>query len=375
MKILIDARMVSETYNGIARYVVLLAKGLREIKNQKGLTYRPVFLVRKGFLDSLASVLFPESAKSFSGFETIEAESSFLHPREVFEIPRILKTHKISLYHSPSFSSLLYSPCPWIVTVHDLNHLQFGGIKEKIYYHFLLKRFSKKATQLLTVSGFSRKELSKWLGMDERKIKVVYNAIDPFFDFPMPQSQMDSILSGFKLKNKEYFICLSNSKKHKNTKLLVTAYLKFKKENKNAPPLVLCLGTKYYKSTTSVIFLNSLSELETKALLSGAKAVFFPSLYEGFGLPPLEGAVCGSPIVVSEIAPHLEALSDVPPSEVHFVQAKDYYGWVQAFSRVMKKEVLPPSLDTQARLLERFSVIRLGETMDGVYKEILEGIL
>lgn len=363
-KVVIDARMVGPALHGVARYVTLMARGLEQVRAGKPLAYEPVFMVR------------PEVARDpgrfgFGSFQTVEAQSEFLSPAEFREIPAILSREKASLYHSPSFASLLTSPCPWIVTVHDLNHLTYGGIKEKVYYRIVLKRFMRNAARLLTISEFSRKEISEWLKKAPQEIEIVPNAIDPSLADPIPAVEVDSVLGKLGLERGRYFFCLSNPKPHKNVGLLVEAFRSFHQQSGGKTPWKLVLSMKEYADVPGVLALGSLPEGQSKAVLAGSGALFFPSLYEGFGLPPIEAVAQKVPLYVSKIAPHQEALVDLRPGEAHWVEPRDFHGWVNAFHRAARAEIAPASDETRSRLLARYETIKLGQNMDRIYRNVL----
>ena len=351
-RVIIDARYVSDALHGMARYTLLMAQGLSGIP----LTYEPVFLIQPG-----------QSSK-FSGFETHELGIPFLHPRELLEIPRALKELRADLYHSPTFSSLAICPCPWIVTIHDLNHRTYGGMKEKIYYQFLLKRFARSAKRILTVSEFSRRELADWLSVAPDKIRVVYNAIDSRLGQEVTEQDLDRVMKKYKLQPGNYFFCLSNPKPHKNVALLVEAFQSFRKENTETP---LVLSMREFSDRLGVRALGSFSDEETRALLAGAKALFFPSLYEGFGLPPVEAAVMGVPLVVSSILPHREALQDLAPDEALWVNPLDVHSWTKAMIRANRGELGATRVETRRAILTRYAVSRLGAEMNAIYQEVL----
>ena len=220
----IDARMVGPIPHGIARYVTFLAKGLTGIRS---LEYEPVFLVSPG-------PPHPELAL----FQTVTLETPFLHPKELIEIPRVLRSLRASVYHSPSFSSLWSCPCASIVTIHDLNHLTYGSWAKKAYYQVLLRHFALNSKAVVTVSEFSRQEISKWLGLPLQKIEIVSNSVEAPPPEP-PQSRSSMILEKLGLESGKYFFCLSNSKSHKNLPFLVRAYGNFRQQQKTTWPLVL----------------------------------------------------------------------------------------------------------------------------------------
>ena len=147
--VLIDARMVGAVLHGIARYVLQLSKGLAALQLQKPLPYEPAFLVSE-----------ETELKEFHPFRTVRAQSSFLSPSEWLEVRWLARREKAALYHSPSFMSLPRLGCTYVVTVHDLNHLQYGSSVQRIYYEVCL-RFLLCASAVVSVSDFSRQEVAQ----------------------------------------------------------------------------------------------------------------------------------------------------------------------------------------------------------------------
>ncbi|MGK5082922.1 glycosyltransferase family 1 protein [Bdellovibrionota bacterium FG-1] len=359
-RIVIDARMVGAVPHGFGRYVSLMVAGLRQVERGMTLPYSPVFLT-----SSQAPMA------TFTGFETVRVGSGFLSPWELIEIPVLLRKLEARFYHSPTFSALLRVPCPWMVTIHDLNHLQFGGRGKKAYYERVLKPFALKAKVIATVSEFSKKELLQWLG--PREIQVIPNALDPCFLEKVDQEEIDPVLKKFNLSRRRYFFCLSNSKPHKNLKTLIAGFEKYRNGHAGAQgwELVLNLSPGEMKGSdsTGVHCLGALPDQEARALMAGAGAVVFPSLYEGFGLPPIEAACLGIPLVVSRIAPHREALADLLQGEVLWVDPMDIEAWAKALARTVAGEVLPSSSESRAQLMRRYSVLNLGIQMDQIYRD------
>jgi glycosyltransferase involved in cell wall biosynthesis len=396
-KVVIDARMVFPQAHGIGRYVKNLAIGLAELAEKRALAYEPIFLTDHRYSGLLPSV-----------FESVPVQAPFLNPSELLEIPSHLKRIGADAYHSPSFSSLAYAPCPWIATVHDLNHLKYGNAKQKIYYHVLLKRFAKKASALLTVSEFAKKELCDWLQLASARVDVAYNAIEPSFVKPLqPLTDADrsefqalSDRKSWNVRSGEYFICLSNSKPHKNLSFLIRAYLDACKDTDytNArqsaiPKLMLSVGAgeldfssddlKNGLMKDQVLFTSHLDDLEARLVLTHARAAVFPSQYEGFGLGPLEAIVSGAPVLVSDIAPHREGLCDFSKDGwTQWLSPADLKAWSQAFKalslaghatldepRVMHAD--SRFIAARNAAIERYSVKRLAEHMDRIYAGVL----
>ncbi|MCM2322168.1 MAG: glycosyltransferase, partial [Oligoflexia bacterium] len=204
-RIVVDGRMVGPIPHGFSRYLTNMARGLLELQESVTLPYELVFLVSK-----------ETPASAFGGFGTVETGAPFLSPLELLEIPVVLRRLNAALYHSPTFSSFpgFTLPCPWVATVHDLNHLRFGSASKRLYYRWLLKPFARKAAALLTVSDFSRRELSAWSGVAETAIEVVHNSLDEAYGRPLPDEAVRPVLERFGLEPGKYFFCLSNPKPH-----------------------------------------------------------------------------------------------------------------------------------------------------------------
>ena len=353
--IVVDARMVGESMHGFARYVTLMARGLSE---KSPLPYDLIFLVHS------------DKAKAqLSGFETHHIRSPFLKPTEIVEIPFILQKLRADFYHSPTFSSLLFSPCPWIITVHDLCHLQWGGIKEKLYYQILLKPFARRAHRLLTVSEFSKKEILAWIG--PKQIDVVYNAILAERVQPSEKERIEATCRSRGLTFGKYLFCLSNPKPHKNVSTLIEAYRIYLARKKNVESVDLVLTLDQAPKLDGLHAIGSVNDREAKDLLAGAKALFFPSLYEGFGLPPVEACALGTAVVVSDIPVHREGLEDLMPAEVKWVLPKDLQGWVEAIECAADSQLVSCSSASSQKILDRYSVKKLGEHMDQIYQSVL----
>ena len=228
-KVVIDARMVFPHAHGIARYVTQIGQGLAHFSasEKEYFPLEPVFLVRSAY---------PE--ESFFGFPIVRVRSPFLSTKELFELPKILKSLKADLYHTPSFSSLIACPCPHMMTIHDLNHLHFGSPKTQLYYQLILKRFAKRAKILTTVSLFSQEEIALWLLRSPDSIPIIPNTIEAeWIQHPLSENT-NRLLNRLELKPKCYFFSTSNLKPHKNLLLLIQAYKDYRQQSAHPLPLV-----------------------------------------------------------------------------------------------------------------------------------------
>lgn len=349
-RVVVDARMVGPHGHGIALYVSQLAEGLAS----HSLGFEPFYLLHT---DCPASHPLRKMAHK-------EVPLRFLEPAELVGIPGALKELNTDLYHSPSFGSLLHYPCPHVQTVHDLNHLRFGNFVQKAYYRFVLLPSLKRARCVLSVCETSAKELQQWLkgyGV-ERTIEVAPNAILPF-----PRSNDEAVLSELGLHPGVFFFALGNPKPHKNLALLERAFRSAQTQNPSLPPLVLSVPGRTEKQ---LVHTGPLGDAAVGALLRNARAVFSPSLYEGFGRPPAEAALEGRLPVASDLPVHREVLAGV--SEAVFLDPQKEEPWAEAFLRYAEGA---PSVSEPSRAWIRstWSVDTLASKMKQVYESALGG--
>lgn len=352
-RVVIDGRMVGEVSHGISRYVRMIAKGLAELP---ALPYEPIFLVAPGM------------APFFAGFETIEMRTPFLDPKEIALLPIALWKAKAKLYHSPSFSSLPAAPCPWVVTIHDLNHLTYGGPMERAYYETLLRSFAERAKAVTTVSEFSKIEIERW--NPRLRPEVVPNAIDP--QFLKEGGEIGPVLAKYGVERERYFICLANDKPHKNLETLVRAFQSFRESGgTGARDFRLLVSARKFAEEPGIVAADGLSDSEVHALIRGSRALVFPSIYEGFGLPPVEGAALGASLIVSDIPAHREALRDLGPGDAVWVKPLAEAEWAAAFRRSAAVGSRPVQRAARERVIARYSAANLGGAMDRIYRRVL----
>lgn len=351
-KILVDARMVGPHPHGIAKFVEGIAAGLSQMAGRG--QYEPFFLVSAN----------TPADSPVRKFTTVHAESAFLSPKEWVELPKLFLKSDIDAYHSPSLSALPWITIPYAVTLHDLNHLHYGGGAKKVYYQTVLKRFVRRARVVTTVSEFSREEIAKWIDAPVESIEMTWNSLEtPAFD--------DSVLARHELKPDQFFMCISGLKPHKNLKVLLEGYRQYRFIVKDALPLAATVSG---QQPPGVIALESIGHSGAmNSLMRQSRAFFFPSLYEGFGRPPVEAAAVGARLAVSDIPPHREGLKGISESAMIWVEPKSVQQWTAAFQKMHgAARVERVSSDQGRMLLDRYSTKSLAEAMDRVYRRLVE---
>lgn len=193
--------------------------------------------------------------------------------------------------------------------------------KTRMWLTLILKRSCRRADRIVTISEFSKREIIKYLHLPEEKITVVPCGVDHNIYHPdYTKQQIQSVLDRYGIR-REYFLYLGTIEPRKNLERLIGAYEKLRKENKDIPQLVLAgkkgwLCDGIYEKVhrlhleDQVLFTGYVSEEDSPLLMCGAKAFLFPSLYEGFGMPPLEAMACGTPVIVSNTSALPEVTGD-----------------------------------------------------------------
>lgn len=337
--------MVKAEGHGIGNYVKQMALGLAE----RNLPFELFYLMDPALPKDHPLRALPHR----------DCAIPFLHPLEPFTLGKEIAKYKPSLYHTPSFASLWRYPCPHIQTVHDLNHLHFGSTPQRLYYAWLLLPSLRRSKQVITVSESSKKEIAAWLKSQgaEREIAVAENAI-----LPIPGPVRPATLEKFHLSPGNYFLALSNNKPFKNLAMLKNAY-RHAARQAQLPPLVISTRG---ESEAGILHAGGLTDEELAPLLAGARALYFPSLYEGFGRPPLEAALAGVVPIVSEIAPHREVLRGV--KEAVFLPAHQADAWADSFLHPPPAGV---AKDSREWILRTYSLENLVGKMERIYTAAL----
>lgn len=203
-----------------------------------------------------------------------------------------------------------------IVTVHDMVYKSFPETvrgRTKYMLDTGLKRSMKRADRIVTDSEFSKQEIIRYFPQFADKIRVVYCGVDTDRFHPVTDmAQIQAVKEKYAI-DRDYFLYLGTLEPRKNLERLMDAYAQFC-QGKSEPPYLVLAGGKgwlddgiYQKVQklhleASVLFTEYVPDGEICPLMCGALAFVFPSIYEGFGLPPLEAMACGVPVLTTHAA-------------------------------------------------------------------------
>ncbi len=237
-----------------------------------------------------------------------------------FHLPLVLQEQRTDLLHMPWFYAPAWATCPMVITVHDLTDLLYPPDGARIIQTgrlFFARRALEKARRIMSVSQAGRRELARVFGIAESKIEVIYNALDErLVREPFP-ADADRILERHAV-NFPFLLYAGNIKPHKNLVRLIEAFAVVKAELYNEPEFrnlkLLVIGDELAKHPDlrravvrsrvreDVRFMGFVPYQTLRVFYARAQAFLFPSLYEGFGLPPLEAMAHGTPVVTSNVS-------------------------------------------------------------------------
>jgi glycosyltransferase involved in cell wall biosynthesis len=229
------------------------------------------------------------------------------HIWEQFYLPTQLKNR---LLWSPGNTGPL-GVSRQVVTVHDtsaLDHPEWFERKFAIWYSALLPRLIRKVRAIITVSQFSKERILEFTRVPSERVHVVHNGVDQRFH-PIDSTTVKKVTADLGLTS-PYVLFVGSLEPRKNLKILLDVW----RQDSFAGTTLAVVGTTGHlfqqfqldSMPPGVRFLGRVEDDLLPALYSGAAAFVYGSIYEGFGLPPLEGLACGCPVVVSDIPPHRE---------------------------------------------------------------------
>ncbi len=220
------------------------------------------------------------------------------------------------VFWSPGFMPPAWCNIPYVVTVHDLIHLHYGTSLHRLYYNQVIRRLLHHSSSIFTDSEYSRNEILAWSGLSSDRVKVISLAVDDSF-----REEGHVFEPGY-----PYILYVGNRRVYKNIERLIKAFaigcvhseIKLALsgvEDENLIKLASQAGI-----AERLVFLGNIKEDDLPAVYRGALAVAYISLYEGFGLPPLEAMACGTPVIASNVTSIPEVVGDaallVDPLEI-----------------------------------------------------------
>ena len=226
-------------------------------------------------------------------------------------LPKLLKKHNIDLFLSTDGFLSLTSKVPSVAVIHDVNfehHPKDLKFTHSLFYRFFFKKYAHKAKRLVTVSEYSKSDISKFYGLSEAKIDVSLNGVNSLFH-QIELTEQIKTRKQFSQGN-DYFLFVGALHPRKNIKRLLMAFDLFKTETKSKNKLLI-VGAKMWwndelkeafenlSHKEDVIFTGRKSLEDLQILYAAAQAFCFVPYFEGFGIPIIEAMRCGCPVITS----------------------------------------------------------------------------
>lgn len=252
------------------------------------------------------------------------------------------RLQRAAVFHGPAAAlPLINTAAKKIITIHDLAAFDLPGLCQRrtVAYHRLLLPYSiRKADHIIAVSHTVKNRIMELFGIHDSKIKVIYHGIDPRFVRVKDEAALSSVRCRYKLPEK-YILYVGNLESKKNIPCLIKAFRQFRAGGNPEYTLVLAgrkgwgygairktaegmavgdlqegnpqagdaaagdpeaVGPQAGKKSPDILFTGYVADEHLAALYSMADVAVLPSLYEGFGIPPLEAMACGTPVIVSD---------------------------------------------------------------------------
>jgi glycosyltransferase involved in cell wall biosynthesis len=302
--------------------------------------------------------------------------------REQVTVPLDLRRERIDLFHTPHYVLPPLTPCRSVVTIHDCIHLRFPQyLPSRLGYAYARSSMwlaTHRSSRVLTVSEASKRDILKYFHIPESKIQVIYNGIDERFSTPPAAEDVERIRERYQLDGR-FVLYAGNIKPHKNIERLIDAFHTLKSRGFEDVRLLI-IGDEISKYATlrravhrhklhkHVRFFGFVSD-QTLAVLYRLAAVFvFPSLYEGFGLPPLEAMASGTPVITSNVS----SLPEVVGNAALLIDPYKSDEIANAMERLLTDDRLRNDLrDRGLSRVRDFSWDQTAERVRAIYDEVL----
>ena len=340
MRVAIDARKLHDF--GIGTYIRNLLRQLARIDRDT----EYVLLCQEADLD-VGTLL-------GANFRTVLEPSPNYSLREQIHVPWVLHRERPDVYHAPHYVLPAGVRCRSVVTIHDCIHLMFPQyLPNRAAYAYARASMwaaARRSDRILTVSEASKRDILHFFNVPPEKIVVVYNAIDEHFSVTPPEEDVARVRERYQLDH-QFMLYVGNIKPHKNLVRLIEAFAELRRTGFDEVKLLI-IGDQIsklpalrravhsHKLHKHVRFLGYVSDQTLGVLYRLAAAFVFPSLYEGFGLPPLEAMASGTPVVTSNVS----SLPEVAGEAAVLVDPYDVDSIVDGMRRVLSDPALAAEL-------------------------------
>ncbi|MEW5975368.1 MAG: glycosyltransferase family 1 protein [Acidobacteriota bacterium] len=246
-----------------------------------------------------------------------------------FVLPYLLKKQSVQLLHTPHYRAPRFVSCKSVLTIHDCVHVLFPNYADSRLGYQRARKATRRAVRrschIFAVSEATQRDIMRLFHVAEEKITVVYNAIDDRAVLAVDPELQRRVLERYQVQD-PFLLYAGNIKPHKNLARIIEAFSVLKVDLKQHPQWknlkLLIIGDELSKHQFlrrtvirsgvqhDVRFFGFVPYETLKVFYHAAQIFVFPSLYEGFGLPPLEAMANGTPVLTSNVSSLPEVLGD-----------------------------------------------------------------
>lgn len=369
MRIGIDARFFGPIGKGLGRYTQRLVEHLEQVADDHEFV---VFLRKENF-----DLFTPTSPR----FRKVLADFRWYSLAEQIKFPPLIRKESIDLMHFPHFNIPVLTPCPFVVTIHDLILLRFPTKRatrlnwltyalKYAAYKQVIRMAARRSKKVIAVSKYTKQDILKAFNVESEKVAVTYEASDGVEagQLSIPGT-LDLASHGI---TKPYFLYVGNAYPHKNLERLLHVFRNIKTKGLNAQLVLVGKPDYFYdrlERSEDVIFYGFAKEEELAELYRNARAYVFPSLFEGFGLPPLEAMRYGTPVAASDATCLPEILGDA----ALYFDARDEDSMASAMIRIFNDKELRDDLSEKGLVrVEKYSWRRCAEETYDIYLKAIK---
>lgn len=308
MHIGIDAHAIGAQQGGNETYIRGLIRALAEIDDRNRYT---IYLAEAGAA--------AEWRDGFASRHTNFEIRLLPKPTPLVRVPLFLayelRRRPVDVLHV-QYTAPPFCRVPVVATIHDLafEHMpetftRRGSFQLKL----TVRRTAQRAVRIATVSEYSRQDLLRTYHLPPEKVAVTYNGVDSHFTAKTGPNETADVRQRFGI-SRDYLLAVGSLQPRKNLVRLIRAYAKLRTENQNFSPQLVIVGRKLWLAdeifaevrrqtwAEDVILTGYASDEDLPKLYRQAAAFVYPSLFEGFGLPPVEAMACGTPVITSDVS-------------------------------------------------------------------------
>lgn len=343
MKIGIDARMIE--FSGIGVRIQNLLKFYPDLSDVQYYVFGEIETLKK-YKIPLNSVLVEYKANIYSVQEMLG------HPQ----------MKEMDILDIPHFNIPIYYLNKCIITIHDIIPYKmkqyYQSISKQVYIKIIMNIIRLFARKIISVSMYTKNDLIKEFGFHSEQIEVVHNAVDKDVFKKLDSNEIYEFRKKYNLPD-QFLLMVGIGKEHKNHKFVIENLKKFWQNNELMIPLVLSgakgkipdfLIKSIQEIESHIVSLPQLTNEEMSLLYNSATLLIYPSLYEGFGFPPIEAQSCGCPVLSSSYS----VMPEILGNSVHYFHPEDPADFQQEFKELMQSDRLNSRIEAGYMNIRRY---------------------